>query len=127
ALAGRRFSVDLGTLGTALRDELYDGRYPAIDFARCRTRVASSDLYVPPGRALRALFAIMSRAGALRRRLGLFSGLRRRALAHCLLLIRREVETSAAQCLSPVNGVLNLLALWAADPADPLVGRLLDG
>jgi squalene/oxidosqualene cyclase-like protein len=126
-LFGRRFSVDLGTLGLALRDELYDGRYAAIDFTRCRRRIAESDLYIAPGRLLRALFAAMAWSGAQRQRFTLLRGLRARALAHCLGLIRREVEASAAQCLSPVNGVLSLLALWSADPADPLVDRLVEG
>ena len=127
ALCGRRFAVDLGTLGTALRDELYGGRYGDIAFARCRSRVAASDLYVAPGRLLRTLAAAMAGFGGLRRRLGLLQGLRRRALQHCDRLIRGEIEASAAQCLSPVNGVLNLLALWARDPADPLIDRLLAG
>jgi squalene/oxidosqualene cyclase-like protein len=127
ALAGRRFAADLGSLRDQLRDELYGGRYATIDFARWRTRIAASDLYIPPGRLLRALYQAMAWTGGLRQRTGFGRGLRTRALAHCLRLIRGEVAATAGQCLSPVNGVLNLLALWAADPDDPAIDALLAG
>src|SRR5262249_51204390 len=46
ALMGRRFRADLGPLRDGLREELYGGRYAAIDFARYRTHIAETDLYV---------------------------------------------------------------------------------
>jgi squalene/oxidosqualene cyclase-like protein len=127
ALAGRRFVADLGPLRDALRDELYGGRYARIDFVRSRSRIAATDLYVAPSPLLRALSRTMAWAGRWRARLRLGRALRARALAHCLTLIRGEVAATSGQCLSPVNGVLNLLALWAEDPADPAVDRLLAG
>ncbi len=125
ALAGRRFVADFGPLRDALRAELYGGRYAQIDFARYRTRIAETDLYIAPGRLLRTLYLATTWTGRLRARLGLGRALRTRALAHCLRLIRGEIAATAGQCLSPVNGVLNLLALWAEDPADPAIGHLL--
>jgi Squalene-hopene cyclase N-terminal domain len=115
ALVGRRFVADLGLLRDALRDELYGGRYARIDFARCRSLIAATDLYVAPGPLLRVLSWAMAWAGRWRGRLGLGRALRARALAHCMTLIRGEVAATSGQCLSPVNGVLNLLALWAED------------
>ena len=126
-LMGRRFRADLGPLRDGLREELYGGRYAAIDFTRYRTRVAETDLYVAPSRLLRLSYRALVEAGRWRARLGFWGGLRARALARCLDLIRGEIAATAAQCLSPVNGVLNLLAVWAENPADPTVARLLRG
>ena len=45
--------------------------------------------------------------------------LRERALRSCLIRIRDEQQATAAQGLSPVNAVLDCLALFAHDPRDP--------
>lgn len=127
ALSGRRFVADLGPMRDRLRDELFAGRHAEIDFAAWRTRIAASDLYIPPGRLLRALYFLLVQGGKLRARLGLGRDLRKRALARCMRLIRGEVVATQGQCLSPVNGVLNLLALWAEDPEDPLVDQACAG
>src|SRR5260370_111685 len=111
--------VALRPLRDFLRDELYGGCYAQIDFARCRTHVAETDLYVAPSRLLRALFLTMAWTGRLSARLGLGRALRARALAHCLRLIRGEVAATAGQSLSPGSGGAHLLALWAGGPADP--------
>jgi squalene/oxidosqualene cyclase-like protein len=126
-LYGCRLSADLGEIGRSLRDELYGRPFGEIDFAANRDRIAKSDLYVTPGRLLRAINAALRLAGTVGRHLGIVSGLRRKALHHCLSLIRGEVLATETQCLSPVNGILNLLALHASDPTDPLIDRLLDG
>src|SRR5260370_6506951 len=76
ALAGRRFVADLGPLRDFLRDELYGGRYAQIDFARCRSLIAATDLYVAPGPPLRAFSRAMAWAGRWRARLGLGRALR---------------------------------------------------
>ena len=47
------------------------------------------------------------------------ASLRRRALARGLEQIRYEQRQSRYQGLSPVNGLLNCLALWTHDPAHP--------
>ena len=47
--------------------------------------------------------------------------LRRRALAQCLARIRFEQQASNFQALSPVNGILNTIALFAHDPHDPMI------
>ena len=47
------------------------------------------------------------------------AALRRRALVHGLGRIVYEQRQSRHQALSPVNGLLNCLALWAHDPAHP--------
>jgi len=121
-LHGRRFTAELGPLGSALREELYGVPYATLDFAGHRARVAAADLAVAPGRWLRAL-----RAGLDEYEHVHLAGLRRRALDACLARIVYEQRASRQQALSPVNGVLNCLALWAADPRHADLGPSLDG
>ena len=115
-LGGCCYQADLGAEGIKLAGELAafyrPGRLPL-------HRVAHTDLHVPPGRALRLVSAALRLGGPLWRRLPGAAALRRRALARCLSRIRAEQRGSAHQALSPVNGVLNVLALHAAAPGDP--------
>jgi len=113
-LHGRRFTAELGPLGSALREELYGVPYATLDFAGHRARVAAADLAVAPGRWLRAL-----RAGLDEYEHVHLAGLRRRALDACLARIVYEQRASRYQALSPVNGLLDCLALFARDPAHP--------
>src|SRR5262249_34155787 len=53
--------------------------------------------------------------------------LRRRALDHCLDRIVYEQRTSRYQGLSPVNGLLNCLALFCRDSKHPDLGSRLEG
>ena len=121
-LYGRRVTADLGPLGAALREELYTTPYAMLDFERHRHDVTPGDLHVAPGRALRLAAAVMTEVDR-----AMPWPLRRRALAHGLARIRYEQHESRAQGLSPVNAVLNCLALWANDPADPAVSAGLAG
>ncbi len=121
-LAGRRVRASLGSLTAALREELYDVPYEAIDFAAHRDHLAASDVYVRPGPVLRALALVLVGWERV-----CPAAWRRRAVATCLERIRIEQRVSAGQGLSPVNGLLNCLALWANDPADPDLARSLDG
>jgi 2,3-oxidosqualene cyclase len=121
-LAGRRVRASLGPLTSALRAELYDQPYAAIDFAAHRDDLSPSDVYVRPGAASRALARLLA---AWERACP--ATWRRRALDACLARIRFEQRASAWQGLSPVNGLLSCLALWAHDPADPDLGPSLDG
>jgi lanosterol synthase len=111
-------------IGAALRQELAAFTRPG---ARPRHQIAASDLYVPPGRALRFAYDAMAALGPLWRRLPGAAALRRRALARCLRRIRAEQFATDFQALSPVNGVLNTLALWAHDPHAPEVEASLAG
>jgi lanosterol synthase len=106
-LYGQRFSVELGALGDELRAELYEQPYAQIDFARHRHDIAKSDLYVEPSWPLRAAYDLLH---SYERRA--VASLRKRALAHCFERIVYEQEASRGQGLSPVNGLLNCLALY---------------
>jgi lanosterol synthase len=118
-LYGRRFVADLGPLAGELRHELY-GAGAEVAFARHRHDVAATDVYVPPTAALRFAYdaaRVLERA----------SPLRERALARCLAKIEFELEATRCQCLSPVNGLLSCLALYASDAAHPRLDAALAG
>ena len=97
-----------------LRDELYGpGGYERVDFARFRDELAASDLHVRPSLPLRAAYrasALVDRAVPRR--------VRRRAVARCIAQIRGELRATRYACISPVNGLLNVIALYAQDPHD---------
>jgi lanosterol synthase len=121
-LYGRRFRADLGALRDALRKELYAAPYESIDFAAHRHDVAVSDLYVRPGAGLRRLYdglTVWERTRSTR--------LRRRALDRCFERILYEQRTTCYGALSPVNGLLNCLAIFDRDPRHPELPPSLDG
>ncbi len=126
-LYGARFRGDLGPITEALRRELYSEPYNTIDFAAHCNDIARTDLYVAPSGALRAAWRAMAVFERWGPRLPFLRALRRRALARCLGRIRSEQEASNFQALSPVNGILNTIALFAYDPQDPMLGPSLAG
>ncbi|MEJ0019571.1 MAG: prenyltransferase/squalene oxidase repeat-containing protein [Acetobacteraceae bacterium] len=123
-LSGVGLRADPGSIGADLRRELARFTKPG---PLPRHRIAATDLYVRPGRGLRLANDTMRTLGPIWHRLPFAASLRRRALARCLTRIRAEQRTSGFQALSPVNGILNTLALWANDPHDPDVTASLAG
>lgn len=107
-LYGRRFKCEIGPIREALRRELYDGEYERIDFAAHRHEIAASDLHVRPSAPLRAMYDTLHQYE--KRPVAM---LRARALKHCFGRIVYEQEASRGQGLSPVNGLLDCLALFA--------------
>jgi squalene/oxidosqualene cyclase-like protein len=126
-LYGSRFRGDLGPITVELRRELYREPYDAIDFACHRHDLAATDLYVAPSRGLRAAWNAMALFERLTQKLAPLRAFRHRALDRCLHRIRFEQEASCFQGLSPVNGILNTIALYANDPHDPLIEPSLAG
>lgn len=120
-LYGSRFRVDLGPLTEALREEFYGEGSAPIDFAAHRTAIAVSDLFSPPGVLLRAASRLLLAAERI-----LPAGIRRRALARCLDRIVYEQRATGFQALSPVNGLLDCLALFSVQP-NPDLEASLDG
>ena len=113
-LYGRRVRARLGPVEGELFQELYGTPRARIDFGAQRHAVSPSDLAVRPRwlvRRLADLLAVYERIAP--------AALRRRALAQGFERILYEQRQSRFQGLSPVNGLLNCLALWAHDPAHP--------
>jgi lanosterol synthase len=123
-LYGKRFRFDLGPATEALREELYATPYEQIDFAAHRHDIATTDLYVRPSLPLRVAYDALigwEHAPKLLR-----TPLRRRALARCEERILYEQAASRHQGISPVNGLLNCLALYSIDPRHPELTPALD-
>lgn len=110
-LYGRRFAGPVTPIIEELRRELYPIPYGNIDFAAYRHAIAPTDLYVAPTRLLRTIYD------------GLYTyerrpsrKLRQMALDRCYKHILFELRATQYACVSPVNGFLNLLAVWDRDP-----------
>jgi len=121
-LYGSRSRADLGQIVSELRNELYDRPYEEIDFRAHHHEIAAADLYVPPTASLRASYDVLRFCERLIPR-----SWRRRALDRCLEGIVLEQQATQHQALSPVNGLLNCLALWVRDPKHPELAPSLDG
>ncbi|HWE26902.1 MAG TPA: prenyltransferase/squalene oxidase repeat-containing protein, partial [Polyangia bacterium] len=106
-LFGRRFKCEIGPIRDELRRELYACEYGDIDFSMHRHDIAPTDLHVRPSAPLRAIYDTLHRYEKRPVRL-----VRERALRHCFSRIVYEQEASRGQGLSPVNGLLNTLALF---------------
>jgi lanosterol synthase len=121
-LCGKRVCADLGPMTHALRSELYTQPYETIDFAAHRRDVAETDIYIRQNRSLRFVSEILRLYDQFH-----LPSLRRRALDECLKVIVTEQRSTQHQALSPVNGLLNCLALWATDPRHPDLAPSLQG
>jgi lanosterol synthase len=125
-LYGSRCRAPLGRITADLRRELYGEPYDAIDFTAHRHTLAPTDVYVKPSAWLRwtydalRLYEAAAATPVLRR-------VRRRALERCVDRIVAEQRATQYQAISPVNGLLNCLALWSRNPEDPDTRRSLEG
>ncbi len=105
-----------------IRAELYPGGDASVDWRRARGRLRSEELVAPPGLALRTLYRVM----ALYERRP-YARLRARALRELDERMRFEFESTNHTGLSPVSGMLSILALHAGAPKDPTAIRALEG
>jgi 2,3-oxidosqualene cyclase len=120
-LYGKRFRANLGPITSELRRELYDQPYEQLDFAAHRHHIAATDLFVRPSLPLRLAWdalAAYEKAPV--------KALRKKALDHCFERICYEQFASRGQGISPVNGLLNCLALYSVDPHHPDLASSLD-
>lgn len=121
-LYGRRFRGNLGAMRDVLRRELYVQPYHDINFRAHRHAIAATDLYVPPTRVLRLAYDVLYAYEQRPSRL-----LRARALDFCFDRLLFEQRASRYQGLSPVNSLLNTLALYDRDPQHPALADSLAG
>jgi len=125
-LVGSGFVADLGPIGRELRHELY-GDGPPEDAARHRHDLARSDTYRPIGGVLRRFYDMGDRVGRIWERVPGAAALRRYALDTCYDRIRYEQKQTGYQGLSPVNGILNTLAIGAREPGSAASHASRDG
>ena len=122
-ISGKRFVADLPeSIISQLRSELYTKPYEQICFEKLRHKLAPSDVYVPITPVLRVIYdglAIFERWHG--------KNLREKALRVCLERIEFEQRTTRHQGISPVNGLLNTLALFIDNPSHPELEASLAG
>lgn len=96
-----------------LRAELFPAPWDRNDFAGQRFRSRREDLWRQPSlpfRAARRLSVVCERFMPRR--------LRRRAMDRMLATIRHDLRTTSYTAISAVAGVIDVIALWIADPTD---------
>lgn len=121
-LYGLRYTADLNPLLKSLREELYVQPYDSIDFGQQRNNFSETDIFAWPTLPVKAAYGL---SGAVDRWAP--DILRSRALKVCTEHIREHLRTSRFASISPVNGLLNTLALWAQDPDDRDAKRSFEG
>lgn len=114
SLYGRDLPVADGALVAALREELFPGGFDAVDWPRARHQLRDAEIFTPPSLPLRAMYDVLhaydQTVASERGR----EAIRTELLEH----IRFELRSTDHTCISPVNGMLNLLTLWLHDPED---------
>lgn len=122
-IGGQRFVATLPEgLRDELRQELYGEPYDNIDFSKLRHTLAPGDVYVPISPLLRFIYdglAIFERTHSVK--------LRQKALDVCFDRILYEQQSTRHQGISPVNGLLNTLAIFIRDSNHPELSASLDG
>ena len=99
-----------------LRHELYGDKGAAIDARRHRHDLAATDVYRRPNAGLCRIYEVAHRVGAFWQRMPGAAALRRHALDVCYAHILYEQAASKYQALSPMNGILNTLAIGTREP-----------
>ncbi len=114
ALYGRRVEAPESARLCEIRREIYPDGMEGIDWDAARSALREAELISPPGALLRTAYQAL--AAYDRHHSG---RLRRRVLRELDARIRFELRTTDYTSLSPVSGLLNLLALRASNPEDP--------
>jgi lanosterol synthase len=112
-LYGRKFQLPLTPLLQSLRQELYPQGYTTVDFTKVRCALRQEETYNPPNFVLKLLYRLLG----LYERLHLPS-VRATALSSLIPAIRFELQTTDYTCISPVSGLLNIIALWLHNAND---------
>ena len=109
----RRFQTSVTPVIESLREELFPGGFTNVDFSAARNRLRERDLFARPGIGLRIGYGLTRIFERYRHK-----GLRSRCLDEIVQRVRWELQTTRHTSISPVSGILNLLALWLQDPND---------
>lgn len=120
-LYAERFQMPATSLTLTLRDELFPRGYAAVDFAAARGRLRAGDLFAEPTRILKLSYQALRAIDRVRTRAS-----RATILEQFRKSIRWELSVSSHTSISPVSGLLNILALWFEDPRDPDVTNAIE-
>ena len=108
-----RFQAPVTPVVSSIREELFPDGFATADFAASRNRLRGADLYARPSVWLKVGFG-------LARLFDRFHSKRLRGhyLGAIVRNIKWELQTTNHTSISPVSGILNILALWLRDPED---------
>lgn len=115
---GRKLQQPVTALTEALRRELYVEDYEQIDFQLAADALRSDEVIAPPSGALKLAY----RACQLFER-SHPQFLREQMLSKLIEHIRFDLRYTSYKSISPVSGLLNLLAIWLDDPSDADLDR----
>lgn len=122
SLYGRAFHAPLDATTHALREELFVESWDQIDWPSIRSAVRAAEVFAFPSPGMQVLNRLSALAGKLSPKRA-----RKRALAKLREHIKFELDTTEGAGISPVSGMLNVIALHAADPHDSDIERALEG
>ena len=114
AVYPHRFQTPVTPLIASLREELFPQGYGKVDFSAGRNRLRDGDLYARPSAWLRVGYGL---ARLFERFHG--KGMRARCVEALIRRIKWELQTTDHTSISPVSGLLNILALWLDDQNEP--------
>jgi len=121
ALYGGRVTCEPTALIERIRGEIFTTPYDQIDFRVARETLREGDIHEAPGALLRLGYRALVQLEKTRSpasRAPLLAELRER--------IRYELRSTSYTSISPVSGLLGMLALHAADPDDADLAKGLD-
>lgn len=107
----RRYQASVTATIESLREELYPQGFDRVKFSEARNKLRDGDLFARPSRWLRAgyfLTGLYDRVHSKRKRM--------RCVDELLERIKWELQTTSHRSISPVSGMLNILALWMHEP-----------
>ena len=108
-----RFRAPVTPTVASIREELFPEGFANVDFSSGRNRLRDADLFARPSVWLRAGYGL---ALLYDRFHG--EGRRARCTESIVRHIKWELRASTHRSISPVSGLLNILALWLRDPND---------
>jgi lanosterol synthase len=119
-LYGRNAQAPQSALLDQIRDEIHTEDFARVDWAAARRSLRQAELVTPPGFTLRAIFELLAIFERHHR-----PAPREHALRELGKRIRWELQTTDHTSISPVSGMLNILALRASYADDPEAKRAL--
>lgn len=120
-LYGERFSAAASPTILAVRDELFVEGWQQVDWNKARKTRREGDVHVAPSAALELTYdalALLDRTRTRAHRAPILAELREH--------IRYELRSTSHTCISPVSGLLDILALHVADAQDPDVAEAMN-
>ena len=112
-LYGIRFQARETPLRAELKRELFPQGFENVDFKAARKSLRKEDLYAEPSKALAMAYEVLKVVDRAQTASG-----REKAVGKLRDAIRWELRSSSHTSISPVSGLLNILALHSADAND---------